>query len=87
MLLDLSLGIDQDVLEMVVRDKLILIISIPGKWPGPSQSRTPTVKVLEVWATFAHECMQQGGSLRSYGTEKNTGNQLKDSLKLGWHEK
>lgn len=64
-LLDLSLGIDQDILEMVVRDKLILIISSPGKHPGPSQSRTPTVKVLEVWTTFAHECMQQDGTLRS----------------------
>lgn len=82
MLLDLSLGIDQDILEMAVRDKLILIISIPGKRPGPSQSRTPTVKVLEVWTTFAPECMQQDGTLRSYGQKKKYRKPIKGLTKV-----
>lgn len=61
MLLDISLGIDQAILEMVVRDELIFIISIPRKRPRVSQSGTPIVKVLEGWTrvfpTFAHECV------------------------------
>lgn len=46
-LLDIFLGIDQAILEMVVRDELIFIISIPRKRPRLSQSRTPIVKVLD----------------------------------------
>lgn len=73
-LLDLSLGIDQDILEMVVRDKLIFIVSIPGKRPRLSQNRTPAVNVLEVWTrvlpAFAHECVQQERAFKSYGQKK-----------------
>lgn len=43
----MSLGTDQAILEMVVRDELIFIISIPRKKLRLSQSRTPIVEVLE----------------------------------------
>jgi hypothetical protein len=58
--LDISLGIAQDMLEMVVRDELIFIMSIPQEKTETSiELKTPKLKALEVWngafATFAHD--------------------------------
>lgn len=61
--LDTSLGMARDVWEVVVRDKLIFIISIHRK--RPSHRKTPTFKLPGIWniglPTWAHREMQEEG--------------------------
>lgn len=79
--LDTSLGIAQDILEVVVRDRLIFIISLPSKGPRmPWSVKTPKFKVPEIWKavlpTLAHYYMQEDEILMSSG-QKNMESKLR----------
>lgn len=52
--LDTSLGMARDILEVVVRDKLIFIISIHRK--RPSSIKTPKFKLPGIWNIVLPTC-------------------------------
>lgn len=77
--LDTSLGMARDILEVVVRDKLIFIISIRRKRPRmPRSIKTPKFGPLGIrnvaLHTFAHHYMQEDRVVISHG-QKNRGKQ------------